>query len=149
MIERCIQEKRCPEMFFVHQYRLSYGKSVGVLCFLRPIFFVGDGDESAWMTSRARRDTAIAQTTQLTKEASGMATRLSSPWTHCGACSILRVLDHHSICSGSCHTSNRLCIQSFQNHAAPGQINLPILAHKVREHSLTSAFEEKSLLQPE
>ena len=51
-------------MFFVHQYRLSYGKSVGVLCFLGPIFFVGDGDESAWMTSRARRDTAIAQTTQ-------------------------------------------------------------------------------------
>lgn len=29
------------------------------------------------------------------------------------------------------------------------QMNLPILAHKVREHSLTSDFEEKSVLQLE
>lgn len=122
-------------MFFVHQYRLSYGKSVGVLCFLCVLCSQWAVLFGLWLChvvlglSSSRIHLRHQQRRLSFFKASGMATRLSSPSI------AARFL------SWGCWIMGFL--------APAWQINLPILAHKVREHSLTSAFEEKSLLQLE
>ena len=121
-------------MFFVHQYRLSYGKSVGVLCFLcvlSGLCCLGYG----WVTScSACHPRGFISVTN------------KEDWASSKPVAWLR----------GCHRRGPIAARFLSwgcwimGFLAPAwQINLPILAHKVREHSLTSAFEEKSLLQLE